>query len=116
MVRETPTARLLAALGREDLTAVRRAMRRRVRLVLDTGDADGRVVVGRTRVAEALTELCAAEPLRTLRLAGVNGRPGIVLSAPDGGVRGVVAIAQSPRRVTALWAITAPAKLARWRA
>lgn len=115
MVRENPAARLLAALERRDGRALRRVLSRRVRLVLDSGDASGGVFEGRTRVADAMSGLCWSPPCHVVDTAEVNGRHGAVLRDAEGRVVGVLGLGARGRTITDIWATTAPDKIARWR-
>lgn len=116
MVRDDPAARLLAALERRDGKSLRRTLSRHVHMVLDSGDASGGFFRGRKQVSTAMMGLCWSTAEHSVTPTEVNGRPGALLQDPHGRVVGVLGFGLSRRSITDIWALTAPDKIARWRA
>ncbi|MFC5502977.1 hypothetical protein ACFPJ4_12070 [Lysinimonas soli] len=113
MPEEIPE-RLRDALERRDAAALERLLSSAVRLVLDTGDDEGRTIQRRRQVIPFL--LSHASTHRSLRITveTVNGMPGIVLRAKRGTALGVLVLSVRRRAVTDIWMVAAPDKLTRW--
>jgi RNA polymerase sigma-70 factor, ECF subfamily len=64
------------------------------------------------RLWASITDPARSEPY-TVRPADVNGQPGVVASAADGRVIGVLTLGVADGRVQSIWAVVNPDKLAR---
>ncbi|MGZ4275752.1 MAG: RNA polymerase sigma-70 factor [Solirubrobacteraceae bacterium] len=113
--RDELATRFFAAAREGDLPALEALLADDVVLQGDGGGkvpALARSLHGRERVARTLAAWARAGQRATLRPVVVNGQPGAVTLAPDGGVIGVMALDVADGRVQAVRSIVNPDKLA----